>query len=258
MIDLNERAHVGRRRAARAPKLRQLTLHPRGEKRPGAGRKPKGPRALVSHKTRLTLARRFPVLVTTRLRPGFPSLRRSAAFEVLRAAFSASIGCTERHGLRLVHFSIQSNHLHLIVEARDESALARGMQGLLVRIARGLNRVWKRRGSVFLDRYHAHVLRTPREVRNALSYVLNNARKHGCRVAGTDPFSSGAWFDSGFEAIARSSANGCKVSPRRIPGRRAGNPTNERTPPLLPARTWLLSRGWRRHGPIAVWQVPDP
>src|SRR5262249_53817234 len=181
-----------RRRRRPASCARQLTIFHRGGKRPGAGRKPKGARAGVPHRKRPALAPRFPVLVTARLFERMPSLRKDATLATLRRAFAAA---SERNGLRLIHFSIQSNHLHLIAEAHGAEALSRGMQGLLVRVARALNRLWGRKGSVFADRYHSRILRTPREVRHALAYVLNNARKHGCFFAGIDPFSSGRWFD---------------------------------------------------------------
>lgn len=86
---------------------------------------------------------------------------------------------SERAGFRLVHHAVQSNHAHLLVEARNRSSLSRGIGGLATRIARRLNRLWGRTGGIFADRYHDRILRTPREVRNALRYVLNNARKHG-------------------------------------------------------------------------------
>ncbi len=119
----------------------------------------------------------------------------------------------ECFGFRLVHYAVLANHLHLVVEAGDSRSLSRGMQGLAVRMARALNRAWRRRGKVFAERFHAHVLKTPREVRNALRYVLENARRHGAwlRRGGVDPFSS-----------ARA--------------------------PLGRARTWLLSVGLRMHG----------
>jgi REP element-mobilizing transposase RayT len=229
------------RRTARAPRARQLTIFRRGGKRPGAGRKPRGVRKMVSHHARPALAPRFPVLVTTRVRAGLPSLRRKEALEVATAAFAACIERADRHGMRLVHFTVQSNHLHLIVEARSAQSLARGMQGLLVRIARGLNRLWHRTGPLFAGRYHARILRSPREVRNALVYVLNNARKHGCHVAGADPCASGSSFD------------GWKGNPsvRRTFERGVG-----RAPPTLAPRTWLLARGWRRRGLILVSEVP--
>ena len=165
----------------------------RGGARPGAGRKPAGVRAGVSHRGRSPLGSRFPVHVTVKVRPGLPPLRSKGAYATLRAAFAA--GC-ERFGFRLAQYSVQRDHIHMIVEAKDRRALARGMQGLLIRVAKGLNRFWGRKGSVFGDRYHDKVLRTPREVRSALAYVLNNARKHGLRLAqGVDLFASGLWFD---------------------------------------------------------------
>jgi len=127
-----------------------------------------------------------------RLRSGLPNLRRKDARDAVAGAFADG---RDRFGFRLTQFSLQSNHLHLIAEAEDARALSRGMQGLLVRMARALNALWNRRGSVFSDRFHARALRTPREVRAALVYVIQNARRHGVRACAIDPFSSGAWFD---------------------------------------------------------------
>ena len=119
----------------------------------------------------------------------------------------------ERFGFRLIHFSVQSNHVHMIVEAKDRRALSRGMSGLSIRIAKGLNRLWRRSGKVFADRFHEHVLRTPTEVFNALRYVLRNAWRHGIRfVDGLDPLTS-----ADPESVA-----------------------------LPEPHTWLLSSGWRR------------
>ena len=92
-------------------------------------------------------------------------------------------GC-ERFGFRLVEYSVQNDHLHLIAEAEDQRCLSRGMQGLLIRIAKALNRLWERRGQVFRDRYHCRVLRTWWQVRNALRYVLNDALRHGLKLTG--------------------------------------------------------------------------
>jgi REP element-mobilizing transposase RayT len=157
----------------RDPQL-DLDLRRHGGKRPGAGRKPKGERAGVSHLRRPSL-RKLPVHVTLRVRREVWSLRSRRCFRPIRAAFVAG---NARFGFSLSQFSVQGNHVHLIVEAEDRRALSRGVQGLAIRIAKGLNRVMRRRGTVFADRYHAHVLRTPSELRRALSYVLENLRKH--------------------------------------------------------------------------------
>ncbi|HVS19419.1 MAG TPA: transposase [Planctomycetota bacterium] len=169
--------------------------------------------------------------VTLRLAEKLPSLRRRATYRVVLAALGG--GC-ERFGMRLVHWSVLGNHVHLMVEARDRVALTRGMQGLTVRLAKALNRSWHRAGSVFGDRYHARALRSPREVRAALFYVLQNARRHSIATAGADPFSSGPWFD------------GWQV------GGRSGDALVERPRWLRRARTWLLERGWRRLGLLDV------
>ena len=218
----------------RRAKFRQAELPfvGRGGARPGAGRKPKGERAGVTHHGRVAFSRAHPVHVTARLRAGLPSLRRKNAHRAILRAFEAG---AERNGFRLTQYSVQSNHVHLIVEAPDRPALSRGLQGLLIRVARAVNGAWRRSGSVFSDRYHDRILRTPKEVRIALAYVLNNAKRHGIYEAGVDAFSSGRWFDGWREAKPNVSAS--SILPR--------------------ARTWLLTTGWRRWGLISLNTVPS-
>jgi hypothetical protein len=101
----------------------------------------------------------------------------------------------DRFGFRLVHYSVQGNHLHLITEADDRTALSRGLQGLGIRLARAVNRIHERRGTVFSDRYFAHYLRGPRETANAIAYVVGNWFRHAGRVMGlydVDQLSSAA------------------------------------------------------------------
>ena len=130
-----------------------------------------------------------------RILQGLPSLRIRARMEALWECFARG---SERTGFAVCEFSIQRDHLHLIVEACGREILSRGMQGLAVRIARALNRLWSRKGTVFGDRYHSRVLGSPREVRNALIYVLQNGHKHARHHQGLptplDPFSSAPWF----------------------------------------------------------------
>lgn len=204
----------------------------KGGVRRGAGRK-KCKDSGVSHCTRAKFAKSFPVHVTVRLREGFRSLRRVEEYAVLKRCFEAG---RDKGGFRLVHYSVQATHLHLLVEAQDRVALSRGLQGLLVRIAKGLNRLWKRGGTVFADRYHDHVLRTPREVRHALAYVLNNARHHGAQYRELmDRYSSAARFD------------GWRENPKVYGMERI---------PVTRARTWLMKIGWRRHRLISLHEIP--
>ncbi len=157
-----------------------------GGKRTGAGRKPAGERAGVAHDMRPALQKRFPVHVTVPMKKGVWNLRTRRCFTALSKAF---YGGANRFGFRLVHYSVQGNHIHLLVEANDRRALSRGMNGLGVRVARGLNRVMQRHGKVLADRYHARILRSPTEVQRVRNYLRSNARKH-YGLVGPDPFTS--------------------------------------------------------------------
>ena len=161
---------------------RQLALDlPKwGGRRAGAGRPRKHARpglrgTEVPHLRRPDLSKRYPVHVTVRVGPGVGYLRSQRRAALLAQAFRDA---RLRFGLRIVHYSIQGNHLHLIVEAADAASLSRGMQGLCIRVARRLNALAARRGRVFVDRYHAHALVSRREVANAVRYVLDNFRHH--------------------------------------------------------------------------------
>jgi len=223
----------------RDPQL-AFSFRTRGGARSGSGRKPKGRRAGVPHRVRERLVARHPVHVTLRLRRDVGSLRSRLAY---RAFWNAWAAVRPELGLRLVHYSVQHDHVHLIVEVDGTTGLSRGMQGLCIRMARALNRALGRRGSVFTDRYHAHALRTPREVRNSLVYVINNHRHHaaqrGVRLGpGFDAFSSAVWFEGWRE------------------GRQTWPKPSTGPPPVSPARTWLLAVGYRRYAAPSLAEVP--
>src|SRR5499427_2786754 len=170
----------------------------RGGARKGAGRRPKNGVAGVSHRERAALASRFPVHVTVKLRSGLRPLRRREEHRALRNAFHAGCAGVKRDGaFRLCHYAILNDHLHFVAEAHSREALSRGLQGLLVRIAKTLNKLWSHRGKVFADRYHDRILRTPREVRNAIRYVFQNAAKHAAEgrvLPAIDTYTSAPWF----------------------------------------------------------------
>ncbi|MBW2274332.1 MAG: transposase [Deltaproteobacteria bacterium] len=180
----------------------------------------------------------MPVHVTLRVRTGIPSLRRRRLVQALRKTFAAAC---DRGDFRLVHHSIQRNHLHLIVEAESHDALSRGMRSLGTRIAHAVQRIFEVEGRILEGAYHAHVLRTPKEVRHALRYVLLNVRKHWREFKGEAPparmdeCSSGRWFDGWKRQLPASRAGPCEVAP---------------------AATWLLRIGWRSRGLIDPAAIP--
>jgi REP element-mobilizing transposase RayT len=227
---------------------------PRGGKRRGAGRPSKGARAGSPHKKRPVLHERYPVHVTLRAVDAVGSLRRRCVYHAIR---EATITTAQREGFRIVHLSIQRTHVHLLVEAKDKVALARGMQGFQISAAKQLNRAIskgrpgpRRRGSVFPDRYHATIITSPTQARHTLAYLLGNWRKHGEDRAAPmnewkiDWFSSAAMFPDWAEygddewALWR-------------------GPSSYDPLLVFKPQTWLLLEGWKKAGSISCREVPS-
>ncbi|NNF90710.1 MAG: hypothetical protein HKM96_04955 [Boseongicola sp.] len=132
-------------------------------------------------------------LTTVKIRAGLPNLRRRKSHLTIEECFRKA---RSRFGCRLVGFSIMSNHLHLLVHAPDAAALSRWMMGINIRVAKALNKIWGRKGKVFLDRFHSTFAKHWSNVRRLVNYALNNARKHGLAIpkGEVDKFSSAAWY----------------------------------------------------------------
>jgi putative transposase len=209
-------------------------------KRPGRKPPPKGKR-VVPHRVRPEVDARHPVHVTLKVSTEVGRLRKRKAYQAVRRAL---LGCLARIDYRVVHISIQDTHLHLLVEAEDKQALARGMQGFTISAAKWINRAMRRaRGTVFPKRYHATYISTPTQARSELAYVLNNWLRHRANRGmpwRIDPYSS-AWQ---FEGWAK---------PHRY------NPPREPLP-VARAQSWLLREGWLRAkgGRIRLDEVPGP
>ena len=169
--------------------------------------------------------------VTLRVRAGLPSLRSPRLFPVVRDALADA----QRGTFRVVHFSAQADHLHLLVEADDKRSLSSGLRGLVIRCARRINRTLGREGPLWGDRYHEHTLQSPREVRSALVYVLHNLHKHHPSLRQVDRCSSAPWFEGYRDRPPLPADEAC---------------------PVRGARSWLLRVGWRRHGLIASTEAP--
>jgi REP element-mobilizing transposase RayT len=216
------------------------------------GRKPKGPRAGSPHTVRPELKAWQPVHIVLRVHEEVRGLRKRHMYAALREATLAAamreLHFAETGAFRIVHISIQQTHVHMLVEAQHKLALARGMQGFQISAAKHINRAYsehaglerRRRGTVFPDRYHEEIIKTPRHARHALAYVLNNWRKHredlrrDAREWNVDAFSTGVLFDGW----------------REREGELFMWRWRETYKPLvvyLP-QTWLLQEGWRKAG----------
>ena len=230
----------------------QQSLFRHGGKRRGAGRKPKGARANERHAARTNFKPYHPLHIVMRVAPAVGSLRRRKLYKAMR---DATITAALREYFRIVHISLQRDHVHMLVEAEDKKALARGMQGFTISAARHVNTALgdgaqRRRGKVFTDRYHVEVITTPTQARHTLRYVMSNWRKHDEDRGGlastwlVDPFSSAISFPDWAELEGQ---------PLMWPIRETYDPLMVRRP-----QSWLLAEGWKRAGgPFSAHEVPS-
>jgi REP element-mobilizing transposase RayT len=243
-------AAVSTSRRARKRHVQQ-ELFRRGGKRKGAGRKPKGRRAGSRHDKRPLIKPQFALHVVMRVVAAVGNMRRRSLYKAVR---EATITAALRERIRIVHVSIQQTHVHMLVEAENQLALARGMQGFMISASRHVNtalgiRGRRRRGAVFADRYYLEVISSPTRARHALSYILNNWRKHREDQQGlastwlVDPYSSGIQFPDWEE----------------LDGKDFMWPMPATYDPLMVRRpqSWLLREGWKCAGAISARDVPS-
>lgn len=222
-----------------------------GGKRAGAGRKPVMGRPGVSHGKRAPVNPEHPLHIT--LSMTIHSLRKQRVFETICQTFK-EVNRERGEEFRIVHFSVQANHIHLLVEAQSNQALSGAMQSLNLRLHYRLNKLLRRKGSLLRDRFHDRELTSARAVKHVLAYVFANFIKHNTREArlgfAMDPYSSAIYFDGfaaaddttpysmGWLSAARDSAT--------------GDTPLEDAPPVARARSKLLSYGWKREGLLSV------
>lgn len=216
------------------------------------GRPAKGPRPSERHESRPSFRKYEPQHAVIRATNEIGTLRRREMYKAVRRALVTTFN---RPNFRIVHLSIQGTHIHLLLEADDKSALSRGMQAFQISAAKHLNAAMavrtgkRRRGNVFVDRYHARIIRTPRQARNALAYVLNNwrkhhenrnamSRKHGWRL---DPFSSAPTF-TGWRDVDATAVSW---------------PATYEPLPVWEPKTWLLREGWKKYGLLVSTEIPS-
>lgn len=219
-----------------------------GGRRPGAGRKPRPENVgLQTHGARPRFAKHVPVHLTMRAVRSVPSMRAELVARVVvgeLARASAPLGT--RGGFRVLHWSVQENHVHLLAEADDATALSRGMQRLASRIAMAVNSLVGRHGRFWRERYHRRDLASPRQYRNALVYVVFNFRKHArgaervARARMLDGCSSAIWLDDWRDDAFR----------QRVRAARAG------PPPVASPATWTARVGWKRFGRLDPRESP--
>ena len=221
------------KRQQRSFDFRRRTRAGKIAKKPGP--KPSGRRHDPRHRPRPEVVANHPVHVVLRVTREVGNLRTRHAYRAIRAAIGT---CAARTDYRVVHASIQSNHVHLLVEADSKQALTLGMQGFAISAAKRLNReLRRRRGDVFPFRYHATPIKSPTQARNAIAYILNNWRRHRADTHAPwriDPYSSAEQF----------------------PGWNHGYPPRKEPLPCVRPTSWLLTDGYKRAKAIRLDELP--
>ena len=221
----------------------EMSLNTHGGKRAGAGRKQTKARKCEPHRTREAIRPTECAHVVIRVEREVGGLRRWKCYRAINRALRVVL---PRAAFRIVHASIQRTHVHLLVEAEDAGALASGMQGFQISAARQLNReLGRKRGGVFVDRYHATVIRSPVQCRNALNYILNNWRKHEEeRTRGHEH-----WILDAFSSSVR--FEGWREKPKWAPV--------PRYDPLAvgAAKSWLVRAGWSKAPALSMYATPS-
>ncbi len=242
---IQERTEIRRKRK---PKQLAFEIKAHGGTRAGAGRK-KHLGGEPNHVKRARVTSRTPVHVTVKLREGLPSLRHRKYL----MKFADAVRGAKKFGLRVSEFSIQKDHIHFLAEADGNISLSRGMQSLKIRLAKAIKNIIAEKSSapIFRGRYHAHILKTPTEVRRALAYVLQNTAKHsrGSNLNQTpiallqDPFSSLHSFEKPVQLFGV-----CAKTREARSYFEGGKPRTQKGLPdfLTKPRTWLLTTGWLR------------
>ncbi len=200
-----------------------------GGRRKGAGRKNLS--GTVAHGAREKVDFKKPLHITIRLAPGLSGLRTKHMHE----QFTAALLKAKAKGLRVLHYSIQGNHLHLLVECADNQALAAGMNSFGTSFAKAVRKKLGGKGKVFAGRYHLRVLQNPTQMKNTLAYVLLNQAKHENLIPYNDKFSSSQHFNEWKALLGRN------VGPILQEWRKNKKPLPEY---LSKPKSWLASKGW--------------
>lgn len=202
-----------------------------GGKRKGAGRKNRS--GTLNHLKRQRVNPKAPIHVTMKLREGLPNIQCPEMHE----KFKSGLRKAKALGLRVIHYTVERNHIHMMIECSNNSSLSRGMKSLGASFGRAIRAFAGGKGPVFKERFHMRVVKTPMEVRNVIAYVLTNTSKHHKMAPGPTPYSSGMYFSEW----------------KKLLGRRAGPVLREFVPIttdlpefLCEPKSWLAREGWRK------------
>jgi REP element-mobilizing transposase RayT len=151
----------------------------------GAGRKAIHDKG-IRHTKREMIKKDTVLHLTLKIEKNKANLKNKSILKALQH----SIKKARSLGLKVIHYTLEYDHVHLLIEASDKISLGKGMQSLGISFSKGINKIKKQTGKVFKTRYHFRKLNSPREIKNALNYILGNGIKHRETLSVINSFNS--------------------------------------------------------------------
>jgi REP element-mobilizing transposase RayT len=140
----------------------------------------------IRHRERPILTKPTSLHLTVKILRAKAKLKNKIILSILKR----SIMNARKKGLRVIHYSLEYDHIHLLIEADDNFILGKGMQAFGVTFSKALNRMRKMRGAVYKHRYHFRKIIGARQLKNVLNYLFTNGLKHNTAKSILNPFNS--------------------------------------------------------------------
>lgn len=152
----------------------------------------------IRHTKRPDLTRPSSLHLTVKIEKSKANLKNKNVLAILKKAiFNA-----RRQGLKVIHYSLEYDHIHLIIEADNNRTLGKGMQAFGVTLAKAINRMRKVKGQVYKHRYHFRQITSSRQLKNVMTYIFNNGVKHKTSATALSPFNS-IWAEKKYSLFIR-------------------------------------------------------
>lgn len=127
----------------------------------------------IRHTSREEIFKPSPLHLTVKLKRA--DIQNKVVLRILKHAIYRS----RLQGLRVIHFSLEHNHVHLYAECESNFVLGKAMKAFGVTFVRRVNKLKKIKGQLYKYRYHLRVLKSARDAKNVINYILKNGIKHG-------------------------------------------------------------------------------
>lgn len=138
----------------------------------------------IRHTPREVISKPSPLHLTVKLKRA--DIQNKVVLRILKHAIYRS----RLQGVRVVHFSLEHDHVHLYVECGNNFVLGKAMKAFGVTFVRGINKFKRSKGQLYKYRYHLRILKSAREVKNVINYILKNGIKHGRTLKVINPYNS--------------------------------------------------------------------